>query len=76
MKKLPSRKLGLAKETLRALTPELLSDVVGGNASAAANACNNRHSFANAVCYSRAAAVTCHRSAAANLCVAPAAVIH
>jgi len=76
MKKMPSRKLGLHKETLRALTPEVLSDVVGGGNSAAANVCNNRHSFENALCYSRAAAVTCHRSAAATLCVAPAAAIH
>ena len=76
MKKLPSRTLGLNKETLRALTPDVLSDVVGGGASAAANVCNNRHSLENALCYSRVAAVTCHRSAAVTLCVAPAAVIH
>jgi hypothetical protein len=61
------QKLSLAKETLRALTPDTLSDVVGGNASAAAAVC--RHSAAAILCRSAAAAVTClHLSANATVC--------
>jgi len=60
------QKLSLAKESLRALTPATLSDVVGGNASAAAAVC--RHSAAAILCHSAAAATCRHISAAATFC--------